>query len=140
MPFFRFPRRFNNWLLNSLTALFYISLSSGFLPSLFPSFCFAIWRASTNFFRLTSNLNNFTMLIMPTILIQSGFRFMINTDDHEPMHVHVIYQGRSVLIEFENEVKVRRNRGISDRNIRRILRITEENQTYFQAKWREIYG
>ncbi|MBA3694898.1 MAG: DUF4160 domain-containing protein, partial [Acidobacteria bacterium] len=55
-------------------------------------------------------------------------------------HVHVIYQGRSVLIEFENEVKVRRNRGISDRNIRRILRITEENQTYFQAKWREIYG
>ncbi len=80
------------------------------------------------------------MLIMPTILIQSGFRFMINTDDHEPMHVHVIYQGRSILIEFENEVKVRRNRGISDRNIRRILRITEENQTYFQAKWREIYG
>ncbi|MBA2494454.1 MAG: DUF4160 domain-containing protein [Acidobacteria bacterium] len=43
---------------------------------------------------------------MPTILLKSGFRFIINTDDHEPMHVHVIHQGRSVLIEFENEVKV----------------------------------
>jgi uncharacterized protein (DUF1330 family) len=43
---------------------------------------------------------------MPTILLKSGFRFIINTDDHERMHVHVIHQGRSVLIEFENEVKV----------------------------------
>lgn len=76
---------------------------------------------------------------MPTILLKSGFRFIINTDDHEPMHVHVIHQGRSVLIEFENEVKVRRNRGVSDRNISRMLRIVEENQSYFQQRWREIY-
>ncbi|MGI8640083.1 MAG: DUF4160 domain-containing protein [Pyrinomonadaceae bacterium] len=53
------------------------------------------------------------------------------------MHVHVIYQGRSVLIEFEIEVKVRRNRGVSDRNINRMLRIVEENQVYFQQRWRE---
>ena len=78
--------------------------------------------------------------LMPTILIQSGFRFIINTDDHEPMHVHVIHQGRSVLVEFENDVRVRRNRGVSERNMRRIVHITEENQTFFQTKWREIYG
>lgn len=57
-----------------------------------------------------------------------------------PMHVHVIHQGRSVLVEFENEVRVRRNRGVSERNISRIVQITEENQIYFQTKWREIYG
>ena len=44
-----------------------------------------------------------------------------------------------MLIEFENEVKVRRNRGVSDRNINRMLRIVEENQVYFQQRWREIY-
>jgi len=44
-----------------------------------------------------------------------------------------------VLIVFENEVKVRRNRGVSDRNINRMLRIVEENQVYFQQRWREIY-
>lgn len=76
---------------------------------------------------------------MPTILVQSGFRFIINTDDYEPMHVHAIHQGRSVLIEFENEIKVRRNRGVSERNINRMLRIVEENQTEFQRRWREIY-
>jgi len=76
---------------------------------------------------------------MPTILIKSGFRFIINTDDHEPMHVHVIHQGRSVLIEFENEIRVRRNRGVSERNISRMLRIIEENQSHFQERWRAIY-
>lgn len=76
---------------------------------------------------------------MPTILVKSGFRFIINTDDHEPMHVHAICQGRSVLIEYENEIKVRRNRGVSERNINRMLRIVEENQNHFQQRWREIY-
>jgi hypothetical protein len=77
---------------------------------------------------------------MPTILVKSGFRFIINTaDDHEPMHVHAIHQGRSVLIEFENEVKVRRNRGVSERNISRMIRIIEANQSLFQERWRQIY-
>ncbi|MCY7347993.1 MAG: DUF4160 domain-containing protein [Pyrinomonadaceae bacterium] len=71
---------------------------------------------------------------MPTILIKSGFRFIINTDDHEPMHVHAIHEGRSVLIEFENEIKVRRNRGVSERNISRMIRIIEANQSHFQER------
>ena len=76
---------------------------------------------------------------MPTVLRKNGFEFKVYTDDHEPMHVHAIHQGRSVLIEFENEIRVRRSRGVSDRNINRMLRIVEDNQNYFQQRWREIY-
>ncbi|WP_317576164.1 DUF4160 domain-containing protein [Segatella copri] len=30
---------------------------------------------------------------MPTIFIFFGFRFMFYSNDHEPIHVHVSYQG-----------------------------------------------
>ena len=76
---------------------------------------------------------------MPAILIKSGFRFIINTDDHEPTHVHAIHEGRLVLIEFENEIKVRRNRGVSERNISRTGRSIKANQNHFQERWREVY-
>jgi hypothetical protein len=77
---------------------------------------------------------------MPTVLLQNGFRFMINTDDHEPMHTHVFYQGRTVLIEFADDVEVVRNRRMTARDVERARQIVEENQAFFQIKWSEIHG
>jgi histidinol phosphatase-like PHP family hydrolase len=37
---------------------------------------------------------------MPTILRQDGFAICINTDDHEPPHVHVFKAG----VEVKNRV------------------------------------
>ena len=66
---------------------------------------------------------------MPTILRQSGFNFKINTDDHAPAHVHVWYQGRQVLINFENEVSIRKNYGFNRRELRQSLVIVFERQS-----------
>jgi hypothetical protein len=77
---------------------------------------------------------------MPTVLRKNGFDFKINTEDHEPMHVHVWYQGRQVLINFEAEVSIRRNYGLNRNELRQALIIVEEHQSFLQTKWREIYG
>lgn len=77
---------------------------------------------------------------MPIVLRESGFDFKINTDDHEPMHVHVWHQGNLVIINFENEVEVRNNYGFNNNEMRLAKRIVERNQEHLQARWREIHG
>lgn len=42
--------------------------------------------------------------MMATVLRQDGFSLMIYTRDHEPMHVHVWYQGGEAIIRFEKEI------------------------------------
>ncbi len=77
---------------------------------------------------------------MPTILREGGFHFKINTDDHEPMHVHVWHQSNLLIVNFELEVTLRNNYGFNHNEIRRAVRIVVENQTAFQERWREIHG
>lgn len=76
---------------------------------------------------------------MPTILRQSGFAFKINTDDHEPMHVHIWHQNNLLIIDFENEIIVRNNYGFNNNETRRAKRIVQSNQASFQERWREIH-
>ncbi|HQU94396.1 MAG TPA: DUF4160 domain-containing protein [Pyrinomonadaceae bacterium] len=42
---------------------------------------------------------------------------MIYTRDHKPMHVHVEYQGRKALIEFEPEVRLRNSLGLKPQRV-----------------------
>ncbi|MGI8882915.1 MAG: DUF4160 domain-containing protein [Pyrinomonadaceae bacterium] len=80
---------------------------------------------------------------MPTVLRINGFEFKVYTDDHEPMHVHVRYQGREAVIYLgsENErVALRENRGLNRPTVNRALRIAAEHQMFLIESWREIYG
>ena len=77
---------------------------------------------------------------MPTVLRKAGFNFKINIDDHAPAHVHVWHQGRTLIIEFVDEVVTRNNYGFSRREERQALRIVGQNQTLFQTEWSKIYG
>ena len=77
---------------------------------------------------------------MPTVLRESGFRFMIYTEDHNPMHVHAWHQGRQVIIYFEDDVAVRENYGLSHSELRRALSIVRRQQSFLQNCWREIHG
>lgn len=63
---------------------------------------------------------------MPTILIKNGFRFVIYLNDHEPMHVHVIYQGSEAVIEIANDIKLRDNRGLNRNQLRQAMAIAGE--------------
>ena len=76
---------------------------------------------------------------MPTVLRQNGFSLMIYTRDHEPMHVHVWYQGSEAIIRFENEIILLEEQGFNHRQIRRALAIVRQNKEFLIEKWREIY-
>ncbi len=77
--------------------------------------------------------------MMGTILQEGGFNFKINTDDHDPMHVHIWHQGDLLIVNFETTVFVRNNYGFNASERRRAIRIVEENQADFQTRWREIH-
>ena len=77
---------------------------------------------------------------MLTVLRQSGFSLMIYTRDHEPMHVHVWYQGDEAVIRFETEIILLEEHGFNRQQIRRAVAIVKQNREFLIAKWREIYG
>ena len=65
---------------------------------------------------------------------------MIYTRDHEPMHVHVWYQGKEVVIRFETEIILLEEHGFNRQQIRRAVAIVRQNREFLIDKWREIYG
>ncbi|MBA2335098.1 MAG: DUF2442 domain-containing protein [Blastocatellia bacterium] len=69
---------------------------------------------------------------MPTVLNNEGYKLMIYTRDHEPMHVHVLRQNSKAVIEFETLVRVRSNRGLNRRELRQETRL--ENGKKFMDK------
>lgn len=77
---------------------------------------------------------------MGTVHQESGFNFKINTDDHEPMHVHVWHQGNLLIVNFQTEVVIRNNYGFNRNEARRAVTIVEKQQEILQEKWREIHG
>ena len=76
---------------------------------------------------------------MGTVLQQNGFNFKINTDDHEPAHVHIWYQGRVLVVNFLDVVIIRNNYGFNRNEARRAVSIVEENQKLLLEKWKEIH-
>jgi hypothetical protein len=63
---------------------------------------------------------------MVTILRLAGFRIVIFSDDHEPAHVHV----------FELIWAV----GMKHADVRKCMRLVEENRETLLAYWDEIHG
>lgn len=67
---------------------------------------------------------------MPTVLRRKGFSLMIYTRDHEPMHVHVWYQGNEAVIRFETEIILLEEHGFSRQQIRSALAIVRQNREF----------
>lgn len=78
---------------------------------------------------------------MVVVLRESGFRFVIYKDDHEPGHIHVWGDGEVIVIlsGTDGKPELRRNTGASKADIRRIMRIVAREQTQLIARWQEIH-
>lgn len=76
---------------------------------------------------------------MPTILRESGFRFMIYTDDHAPAHVHAWKDGAEARIAIE-DIRILSHTGMRTKDLVQAVRITEENREMFLAEWRKYHG
>ena len=87
---------------------------------------------------------------MPKIFTERGFEFWVYTDDHPPAHSHVIRgtkKGRGkkpeVLIFIGDEQTrpaLRKNRGMRQADVKRVLSIAFRRQNERLIAWRQIYG
>ena len=80
---------------------------------------------------------------MPTVLRQRGFEIAVRPRDHGPPHVHVLHGGEEVVILLgvgDNVPRVRENRGMRVRNVRKAMAIVTANNEMFLKEWQKIYG
>ena len=80
---------------------------------------------------------------MPTVLRQRGFDVAIRSRDHGPPHVHVLHSGEEVVILLgvgDIVPRVRENRGMRERNVRKAMDIVTANNEMFLKEWLKIYG
>ncbi|MBQ6732906.1 MAG: DUF4160 domain-containing protein [Paludibacteraceae bacterium] len=75
---------------------------------------------------------------MPTIFIFFGFRFMFYSDDHEPMHVHIIKDGCDAKYNID-PVQMIYNHGFKKHEISMIESVIEQNKEIIAERWKEFF-
>jgi len=80
---------------------------------------------------------------MPTVLRMCGFEVRVNTDDHEPPHVHVWKAGLWVKVaigDVDTASYVLHAGSMKPRDAVRAVRIVENAWEMLLAHWRKIHG
>jgi len=79
---------------------------------------------------------------MVTVLRTGGFRVVIFTDDHEPAHVHVFADGEAKinLSGPGGRPELIWAVGMKHADVRKCLKLIEENGEALLARWNEIHG
>ena len=73
-----------------------------------------------------------------------GLRFMFYSNDHEPIHVHVI-KGKGSIKEsakfnIEPEITLITNKGLQSNEIKLAEMIIEENKELISERWNEFFN
>ncbi len=77
--------------------------------------------------------------IMPTIFILFGFRFMFYSNDHEPIHVHVV-KGNAKAKFTIFPVKLVENNGLKASELKLVESVIEENQEIIAEHWNKFFN
>lgn len=77
---------------------------------------------------------------MPTLLITFGIRFFFYLDEHEPIHVHVSYEGKKAKIELVPQVNVVYNHGLKEQTLKKAVATYENFKSEFVAEWHRRFG
>lgn len=76
---------------------------------------------------------------MPTIFIIFGFVFKFFSNDHEPIHVHVIKDDREAKYNVVPNVSQVYNHGFKKHELSIIEGIIEENTSVIIDRWYEYF-
>jgi hypothetical protein len=74
---------------------------------------------------------------MPTLLIKDGFKFFFYANEHLPKHIHVTKGDDYAEIDLESLTVIENYFRGSE--IKKVLKITKENNEYFLRKWDEYF-
>jgi len=76
---------------------------------------------------------------MPKILEINGYKFYIYTNDHLPIHVHVVKSGKEVKVVLVPEVLIKDNHKFKIKELKRIIEIIEQHYEFIIKKWHETH-
>ena len=76
---------------------------------------------------------------MPTLFIIFGFRFMFYSNDHTPIHIHVIKDGCEAKYNVE-PVELVLNHGFKRHDLSLIESIVLENKEIIIDRWRSYFN
>lgn len=77
---------------------------------------------------------------MPTVLFVFGIRFFFYPNDHEPIHIHIEYQGKSAKIRVSPSIELIENNGIKAPTIKKAIETVEFYQNDIIAEWHKVFG
>ena len=75
---------------------------------------------------------------MPTLFTVFGFRFMFYSNDHEPIHVHVIKGDAEARFQVLPNVSLLDNRGLKPAELKLAESLVEENKETIVANWKNF--
>lgn len=76
---------------------------------------------------------------MPTVFIIFGFIFKFYSDDHTPIHIHVIKGGCEAKYNVDPDVALVFNHGFKKHELSMIESIIEENSEVIKNRWNEYF-
>ncbi len=76
---------------------------------------------------------------MPTVLFVFGIRFFFYPNDHEPVHIHIEYQGKSAKIRVLPKVEVIENNGIKPQIIKKAVETVIFYKDDIIAAWNDVF-
>jgi len=77
---------------------------------------------------------------MPTVLRLNGFRMVIYTADHDPMHVHAIHSNGEAVIGISSAPRVIRSGGLTDKELKIACTIVKDHAEMLASAWEDIHG
>ena len=76
---------------------------------------------------------------MPTVLILSGFVFKFYSNDHLPLHIHVLKDGHKAKFSLF-PVELKENLGFKMSEIKWMTNIIEENKEAIVEHWNNYFN
>ncbi|EFA90935.1 hypothetical protein HMPREF0650_0939 [Hoylesella buccalis ATCC 35310] len=76
---------------------------------------------------------------MPTIFEIFGLRFFFYSDEHRPIHVHVVKGDDDAKIQIEDEVKLVYNHGLKAKDLKRALELAGMYKEDIINVWNEYH-
>jgi hypothetical protein len=77
---------------------------------------------------------------MVKVLENNGYRFYIYSNDHPPIHVHVLKADSEAKIILEPDILIKSNYGFKLNELRKILALVDENYDLIKMKWYETFN
>lgn len=76
---------------------------------------------------------------MPTVFELFGIKFFFFPNDHEPIHVHILYGGKLAKIQVEPEIKLIYNHGIKPKVVKKALASVETFKEDIVTEWHRYF-